>query len=219
MTPHHVEVFVRSVIRPQPVALAGVARQHGGLFLQHGGDVQEGRWRNGISQWVDALDRIAVVQIRHPRTFSGRPGQNVRHGINETGRAGQQRGHLVIDHVVARSTSQNQRWGNSAKQLDALPQRRLIVDHQSVPFAQTMVRGVDHLRGLACLLGAAMGNRPAVLAHAAAIPRGGGCHVYLPARFRQADERAAAENLGVIGVRHEAQGNAAIRGWCHRHFR
>ena len=118
----------------------------------------------------------------------------------------------MIDHVVARGKRENQRRGDAAKQIDALPQRRLIVDHETVALAKAMVRRADQRGCLPRFLGAAVGNRPGRLAGGSTVAGRGGCDMHFPARLRQPDQRSAAENFGVIGMGHEGKSNTAICG-------
>ena len=105
---------------------------------------------------------------------------------------------------------ENQRRGHAAEQVDRFLDRRLIVHDEPVALVQAMILGPDQRGRLGGLDGPPGADRPAGLGGRAAIARRGRGDVNLPAGLGQADQRARAEKLGVVGMGHEGQGNSRI---------
>ena len=70
-------------------------------MLELAADVHQRGRLDRPAQRVDALQRIAIVEMRHAGAFPERHGRDIRRGIEETGRPAKLRRHHVVHHVVA----------------------------------------------------------------------------------------------------------------------
>ena len=86
----------------------------------------------------------------------------------------------------------------------------LSYDDQSVALVQAVIRRPDLRRGRSRFLRAHRADRPAVCRRRAAVAGRGGGDVDLPAGVGEADQRAAAEDLGVVRVGEQREGNAGL---------
>ena len=214
MAPHRIEVLVHAVMGPEPFPLAGVAGEHLRLAIEAADDVDPGGGPQHGAQRVNALQRVAIIEIRHARALAERKGRSVGHPVAEAGGPGQERRHFVVHHVVARGVREHQRRRHRPKQIDRLAQGRPVVDHQAVALVEAVVVGMDERGRLPGLRRPPRADRPGRLRGGAAVAGGGRGNVDFPARVRQANQCPGAEKLRVIRVGHQCQNYLPIE-WVH----
>ena len=203
-----VQVLVDPVVRPQPLPLAGVARQHGQFLLLLGRDVDHRRRLHFDPQRVDPVHRVAVVQVRDARPWLEREGGDVRRAVPERGRPRQQARLLVVEVVVPGGVREHQRRRDPSEQVRRQADRLLVVHHQQVALPEAVVRRPDQGGRRPGLARADRADVPRRLGHRPAVPRGGRRDMHLPPRLGEPHERPPAKDLGVVGVGEEGEGDA-----------
>src|SRR6266566_1684530 len=129
--------------------------------------------------------------------------RDVGGAVDEAGGTGEHGNHFVVHHVVFAGVGEDEGGGDAAEEVDGFLHGRFVVDDQAVALVEAVVDSADHGRGFGGFGGSNRGDVEAVVGHGAAVAGGGGGDVDFPAGFGEADECAAAEDFGVVGMGQE----------------
>ncbi len=203
------------VVLQQPLALARVASQQL-LFAVHGvGNVDPEAGGDAVTERVEPLERIGVVEVRDMVEDRRRLGRQRRHIADrraEAGGPGNGAGLLMIDHVVGRAVGDHHVGPRPPHDLHRGADGLLVEQHEEVHLFQAEVLRAEHRRAGLRLPGADSRDDLGIELGRAAVAVRRGCQDDSPAGLPQPHERASAEDLDVVGMRHQRQHARGLRG-------
>lgn len=206
-----IEILVHAVVVRQPVALADVPREHVELRRLRGGNVDDRLRRDIVPQRVHPTDRIAVVQVREARVGRHRNRRRAANRIKEAGRARNERDMLMVEHVVADRVREDESRIEVTHQVDGLTHGIGVVKDVPVGLVEAVLARVDQV----CRRGRFQAANPrdlfAIQRCRPAATLADGRDVNRPTESREPHQFAGAEDLDIVKVCEQTQGDRAHR--------